>query len=110
MVTIAAILPSAAFAIAVVLVLLGILSAWTASNAITRLAGVAIALLGGICALAALGAPPSAQIVAGAAAFAYLLVGAAIVVLVQENYGSIEAAALDSADSGAEPPEPRGER
>jgi hypothetical protein len=37
-------------------------------------------LLGGVCALAALGAPQAAQIVAAAAALAYLLVGAAIVV------------------------------
>lgn len=105
-----AILPRAAFAVAITLVLLGALAAWAASNAITRLAGVAIALLGAVCALAALGAPPSAQIAATAAALVYTLVGAAIVVLVQESYGSIETAALDAADAAAESSEPRSDR
>lgn len=106
----AAILPRAAFAIALAFVLLGVIVTLAASNALTRLAGVAIALLGGVCALAALGAPQAAQIVAAATALAYLFVGAAIVVLVQESYGSIETAALDSADAASEPPEPRSDR
>lgn len=110
MVTMAAIHPGAVFVIALAFVLLGVSAALAASNALTRLAGVGIALLGAVCAMAALGAPQAAQIVAAAAALAYMLVGAAIVVLVQESYGSIESTALDSADAASEPPEPRSDR
>jgi hypothetical protein len=99
----------AAFALAIALVLLGVSAAFAAHNAVVRLAGVPIALLGGVCALAALGAPPAALILAAAVGLAYALVGAAIVILLQESYGSVESAALDAADSAAEPPEPRGD-
>jgi hypothetical protein len=42
-----------------------------------------------------------------AIAFAYCVVGVSIMVRLQESYASTEAAEIDAADDGDEPPEPR---
>jgi hypothetical protein len=100
--------PSAMFAVAAALALSGVVAALTAANLITRLAGLAIALLGGVCALAAAAAPAAAQMVAAACGLAYVLIGAALVLRAQEAYHSLESPALDAADAAEEPADAHG--
>lgn len=83
------------------LVLAGAASALMASNAIKRLTGVIIAGLG---VLVALGLWAPQAITAGVAIiFAHLAIGVAIIVRLQESYGSIETREIDAADAAAEP-------
>jgi hypothetical protein len=88
------------------LLLVGAVAAWTAPNAMKRVAGVIIALVGAIVAMAALQAPPSWLIAGVAVAVGYCVVGTTVVVRLQEAYGAAEASALDAADDENEPPEP----
>lgn len=88
------------------LLLMGAVAAWTAPNAMKRVAGVIIALIGAIVAMAALQAPPSWLIAATAIALAYCVVGTTVVVRLQEAYGGAETNAIDRADDEGEPPEP----
>lgn len=97
--------PRVLVAVAVGLALLGASAALAAQSVIARLVGVVVASLGGACALAFVGAPPAAQAVAAASGLAYLLVGAAILLRIQESYPSLEGAALDTADAAEEPPD-----
>jgi hypothetical protein len=96
----------ALFAAAVVMLMAGAVSAWSSDNAAKRVAGLVIACLGAVIGLAALGAPAGALLAGGAAGFAYLAVGIALLVRLQEAYGGIEATTIDSADAQSEPAEP----
>jgi hypothetical protein len=88
------------------LLLMGAVVAWTAPNAMKRVAGVIIALIGATIAMAALQAPPSWLIAGAAVALGYCVVGATVVVRLQEAYGAAEAGVIDAADDEGEPPEP----
>jgi hypothetical protein len=92
-------------ALAVALSSAGAVSAFVAANALKKLAAVLTTLVGAALVLALLQAPSSAVLAGAAAAFAYLLAGAAIVVRLQEGYGTIESDELDAADHEDEPRE-----
>ncbi|QGZ95607.1 hypothetical protein [Terricaulis silvestris] len=91
---------------AFMLLLMGAVAAWTAPNATKRVAGVIVALIGAIIAMAALQAPPSWLIAGAAVALGYCVVGTTVVVRLQEAYGAAETSAIDAADDEGEPPEP----
>jgi multisubunit Na+/H+ antiporter MnhG subunit len=91
---------------AIALLALGAVMALVSANAVKRVAGVALALLGALLGAAAINAPPALALGAIGAAFAHLIIGAAIVVRLQEAYGGVETRAFDEADEAAEPPEP----
>ena len=97
---------AAAFAVAIALALIAALTAHASANATKRLVAVIVALFAAILALAALGAPQTALIAAGAVAFAYCVIGVALVVRLQEAYGVVEVAEFDAADEASEPREP----
>ena len=97
---------AAAFVIAVALALIAALTAHVSANATKRLAAVIVALFAAMLALAALGAPQAALIAGGVIAFAYCIMGVALVVRLQEAYGGVEVAELDAADEASEPREP----
>ena len=80
---------------AVALLMIGAATALTSPNAIKRLAGLSIAMLGGLAALAALGAPQGAIVAGAAVLLAQLALGVAIVVRLHESYGGIETPDLD---------------
>lgn len=84
--------------LAVALLLAGAVTAWTSTNVAKRMAGIAVAFTGALLALAVLGAPSPLLISAIAIAFAYLIVGAALLVRMQEGYGGIETPEIDVAD------------
>lgn len=100
------ILDRAQLAGAVVLLLIGVAMAWASANTAKRLAGLLIAQLGAMLGLAVLGAPQGAIIAGVALAFAHVLVGAALIVRLQEAYGGVEVAEFDAADEQSEPSEP----
>lgn len=87
----------AAFACA--LMIIGAASALMLTNAIKRLAGLVIAGFGALAALAALGAPGGALVAGVAVLFAQTAMGAAILVRLQESYGSVAATEIDAADT-----------
>lgn len=91
-------LTRAIFAAALVLLMCGAVAAWASNNAIKRLAGIALSMLGAILGLAALGAPNALLIAAACALFVQLAIGAAVTVRLQEDYGAIEAPETDQAD------------
>ena len=93
------VLTRAVLAIAVALLLCSAFAAWAAANAIKRLAAVIIALVAAIMAGAASGAPGALLIGAAGIAFAYLAIGAVLVVRAQEEYGVVETSEIDSADA-----------
>lgn len=95
-----------ALALAVALVAAGALTAAASSNAMKKILGVLISLVGAVFALALLAAPDAAVLAALAIAFAYVVVGVAVTVRLQEGYASIEALDLDAADAQEEPREP----
>lgn len=88
---------------AVVLVIAGAAAAFLSPNAIKRLAGLTIAGLGAVAALAAFRAPEFALTTGVAVLFAQLAIGVAIVVRLQEGYGGIETPDIDAADAQSEP-------
>ncbi len=93
-------------ALAMALVAGGAVAAFVSSNALKKVAAVLTALVGAALAAALLGAPGGVLIAAAAIAFAYCVVGVAVVVRLQEVYGSIETRDLDAADEQDEPREP----
>jgi uncharacterized membrane protein len=97
----------AALAIAIAVATAGAVAAHTCANALKRVAAMLIALGGAILALGVLGAPEASLIGAAAIAFAYCLLGVAVVVRVQEAYGGIETGDVDAADDASEPQEPQ---
>lgn len=95
-----------ALALAAALLLAGGASALMAASFAKRVAGVMIAFLAALMALAVLGAPPAASAAAIAIAFAYVAIGVALAVRIQEAYATAESAEVDAADDGDEPTEP----
>ncbi len=95
-------------AIAIALLVLGALTAWASSNVVKRLVSLLLAQLGALIGLAALDAPPAALIAAIALSLAQLLLGAALLVRLQEGYGGVEAPEFDAADEQSEPTESGG--
>jgi uncharacterized membrane protein AbrB (regulator of aidB expression) len=93
-------------ALAIALVTAGAVTAFVSSNALKKVAAVLTALVGATLAAALLGAQSSLLIAVAAIAFAYCVVGIAVVVRLQEAYGSIESSDLDAADEQDEPREP----
>jgi hypothetical protein len=91
------------FAAVVALLLIGMVTAASSANAAKRVAGVALALIAALLGLAVLGAPAAALTVAASYLFALLLIGAAIIVRLQEAYSSIEVGDIDRADRDGEP-------
>lgn len=83
---------------AIALVVIGAMGALLLANAIKRIAALAIAGFGAIVALAAFGAPDGALVTGVAILFAQTVLGAAIVVRLQESYGAVEANEVDAAD------------
>jgi hypothetical protein len=77
----------------------GSFAAWASANAAKRLAAIAVALIGALLAAAALNAPAALLVTGAAAGFAYLAVGAAVVVRLQESYGGIETPQIDAEDA-----------
>lgn len=95
-----------ALGFAIALMAAGALTAAASSNAMKKILGVLISLVGAAFALALLAAPDAAVLGALAIAFAYLVIGVAVTVRLQESYASIEAHELDAADAQEEPREP----
>lgn len=94
------------FAASVALLMIGAVTAWASTNALKRVAGLMLALIGAILAMAVLGAPGFALLAGVAAAAASLLVGVALLVRLQESYGGVETPEFDLADDQSEPIEP----
>ena len=92
-------------ALAVSLIVGGAVTAFVSGNALKKVVAVATALIGADVALALLGAPSVALVAASALAFAYCLIGAAVVVRLQEAYGGVELPEVDAADEQDEPRE-----
>jgi hypothetical protein len=90
---------------ALALLICGAVAAFISSNFAKRLIGQALAMAGAITAAAALAAPEALMISAAAVMLAYIAVGAAVLVRVQEAYGSIEADEADRADADSDTPE-----
>lgn len=95
-------------AVAAALMMGGSVTAWAATNTAKRVVGVLIVLAAALVAMAAIGAPTSAFVIAVVLAFGYCALGAAILVRLQEAYGTIEAREIDAADDRDEPPERAG--
>jgi hypothetical protein len=93
-------------AAAVAFVLVGAITTTVSGNATKRIAGLFIATLGALLALAALRAPEGALIVAAVAGFAHVAIGAALVTRMQEAYGGVDIAAINAADEQSERPAP----
>ncbi|MES1156200.1 MAG: hypothetical protein ABUL73_00350 [Alphaproteobacteria bacterium] len=97
-----ALLERLAFAAVVALLTIGAIVAWTAANMVKRLAGVIVAELAALVGAAVLGVGNEA--IAGAAlVLASTMIGAAIIVRLQESYGGVEAVEIDRADAADEP-------
>ncbi len=94
------------FAASVALLMIGAVTAWTSTNVFKRVAGLVIALIAAILALAVLGAPSFALMAGVSAAAANLLIGLALLVRLQESYGGVETPEFDLADDQSEPTEP----
>lgn len=94
-------------AAALALVFGGAAMALTGANLVKRIGGILASLTGAIIGLAALGAGAGVLIAAVAIAFAYCVVGASVLVRLQESHGAIETAVIDSGDQADEPLEPR---
>lgn len=89
-------------AAAVVVMMAGVLTAWTSASAAKRVVSLLVAMMGAVTALAVLGLP-SALLMAGVGvAFATLIAGAATLVRGQEAYGSTEIPEFDAADAQSE--------
>jgi len=99
-------LERALLGLAAALVMAGAVAAWTSPNAIKRLASVLIASFGAMMGLAALAAPTGVLVAGVAVAFAYLAIGAALIVRLQEGYSAVETPEIDAADEADEPREP----
>ncbi len=83
----------------------GAVTAFAAGNAIKKLAGVLVALVGAALVLGVVGAPSVAIVAAVAIALGYATIGVSLAVRAQEVYGVIEEHDLDAADAQQESPE-----
>ncbi|HYD73749.1 MAG TPA: hypothetical protein VEF55_11470 [Candidatus Binatia bacterium] len=93
-------------ALAIALVVAGAVASFASGNALKKVTAVLIALAGAAFAAAMVGAPSNLLIGAAAIAFAYCGVGVAVVVRLQEAYGTTETHEIDAADEQDEPREP----
>ncbi len=89
-----------------VLLIVGVVITLASANAVKRVCGLTLVVLAVLVALAAVHAPQAAIMAGVAVAFAQMLIGAAVLVRLQEAYGVIEVAEFDAADAKAEPAEP----
>jgi hypothetical protein len=96
----------AEIAVAVVLLITGAIAAWASANVAKRVVGLLLAHIGAVLGLAVLGLPNVVLLVGAGVALAHLLIGAALLVRLQEAYGGIEAREFDAADDQTEPTEP----
>lgn len=87
---------------AVALTMIGAIAAWAAANALKRLVGLVIALIGAMLAAAALGAPAPFLVAGAGLIFAHLALGLSLLVRLQESYGAVETTEIDAADRKAE--------
>lgn len=94
------------FIAALVLVLMGAVAVLGSANAMKRVAGMVVAQIGALIALAALGSPEALLGAGALVVFAQTALGAALVVRLQEGYGETEIHGLDAADEASEPLEP----
>lgn len=99
-------LTRALFIAALVLVSMGAVAVLGSANALKRVAGMVVAQIGALIALAALGAPQALLSVGALVAFAQTALGVALVVRLQEGYGEVEMHGIDAADAASEPTEP----
>lgn len=90
---------------AVALLMIGATTALVSPNAIKRLVGLSIAMLGALAALAALRGSEGAIVAGAAVLMAQLMVGVAITIRLHESYGGIETPDIDAADAEGEPPD-----
>lgn len=81
------------------LVMIGAAATLLSANAIKRVGGLLVSGFGAVAALAAMGAGNEPIIVGVAVLFVYAVIGTAIVVRLQESYGSIEAPEIDATDA-----------
>lgn len=93
-------------ALAVALLAGGAVTAFTANNALKKIAAVLTALVGAALSLSLVGAPSVAIIGAVAIALAYCVIGVSVAVRLQEAYGSVDLNEADAADEQDEPREP----
>lgn len=94
------------FAAAAALLLLGASLAMVSANIVKRVVGVLMALLAALLGLSLLGAPAALLFVGAACAGAVMMLGAALIVRLQETYNSVEAGDLDAADAERDAAEP----
>lgn len=88
---------------AVALLMIGAATVLVSPNAIKRVVGLSIAMLGALAGLAALRVPEGVIVGGAAVLLAQLAIGAALLVRLHESYGVIEAPEIDAADAEAEP-------
>lgn len=81
------------------LAMIGAVAALLSANAIKRVGGLLVSGFGAVAVLAAMGAGSGPILVGVAVLFVYAAIGTAIVVRLQESYGSIEAPEIDAADA-----------
>lgn len=93
----------ACLAIAAALISSGAVVAFTSASAVKQIAAIVIAVTGAILASALLQAPSVALMAGVAAAFAYSVIGVALIARLQEAYGAIETDDIDAADQDDEP-------
>ncbi len=87
---------------AIALLVAGAATALLAPNALKRLIGLGLATLGVLAALAALRSPEAVLVAGVTGLLGQFVIGVAITIRLQEEYGSIEAPEIDAADGGSE--------
>lgn len=99
-------LAGALFATGLLLVALAASLAFTASHWLKRVLGALMAQIAAILATVAIGAPAPLAAVGLGACFAAMLLGAALLVRLHEEYRTLEHAEIDAMETESEPAEP----
>ncbi|MBL8538013.1 MAG: hypothetical protein JNM59_11475 [Hyphomonadaceae bacterium] len=89
-------------ALSAALMAIGFAGAWLASNLAKRLTAQVLTMLGALMVCVVIGASQALMLAGGALIFGYALVGVAVLVRLQEAYGTIELQEIDAADAQAE--------
>lgn len=84
------------------LLVIGLAGALLSTNLSKRLVGLVFALMGAVVVGLALAGPGAALTAGIVVALAYLLVGASLLVRLQEAHRNLEASAVDAADAASE--------